>query len=137
MRLALTAVTLCLVAGCSSACSTSADPNSHGGPRPGTATLKILCPEVHLLVDSLVASTPGSQREFLTQVQRLWDASDQHARDTLEGLLDAGKNLEKAGVGPGFYAARDRIHTAVVAVNDECVKLGAPPILHSGPHQVS
>jgi hypothetical protein len=125
---------LCLAVGCSSGERQSSSGDAPTPTRAGTAALKMLCPDVHVLVDSLVASTPDSQREFVVQLERMWNASDQQTRDSLDVLLAAAKRLAKAGVGPGFYAARDGIHTAVVAVNADCVKVGGAPILHSGPH---
>lgn len=134
IRAALPCLALVLVAACG---SLHDDGSRDAGGTPtetvGTVALKPLCPQVHALVDALVVSTPSIQRAFSEQMQRLYDAADSEARTALTPLLDAAETLVEAGVGDGFFAARDGIHRGVQAVDAECKAAGSP-ILHDGPH---
>lgn len=125
---------LAVVTGCGAGGSADSAGTTGTAATPvGTVALKPLCPQVHALVDALVVSTPSVQRTFAEQVQRLYDAADAEAQAALTPLLAAADALVEAGVGDGFFAARDGIHRGVQAVDTDCKAVGSP-ILHGGPH---
>lgn len=123
-------VALVALAACTDASrETPAGGTARTPPPEGSATLGALCQEIHAVYDALVSSDPRSQNTFLAQVQRISDASTHETRVVLAPLVSAGRTLVEAGVGPGFYEARDGVHAAVVSVDAACVDLGSP-ILH-------
>lgn len=126
MRVQLVAAALFLVAGCG---GSSSGATGTTAPTSGTATLAGLCPLVHLAVDSLVVSNPAAQQAFVTELERISAAGTSESQAAIAPLLQAGRTLEHAGLGPGYDAALRGVYPAQVAVDAECVKVGSP-LLH-------
>lgn len=131
----LLATALCGVgaAGCADQEPTGASGNSPSSAAPGDIALGTLCPELHAAIDALVVSDTAAQHSFVQQLARLAAVADAPARASLADLQQAAADLEEAGRGDGFFAARDAIHPAVVGLDADCVAAGSP-ILHDGPH---
>ena len=128
MRVVLVIAATVLLAGCSGSSSSS---GGASGPSVGTATLAALCPQVHQAIDALVVSSPAAQQSFVAAMQRISDAGTTESRTAIAPLLEAGRTLQQAGVGPDYDTAMQGIYPAQVTVNGACVKAGSP-ILHGG-----